>query len=190
MRTFLIFPGVEPEKLARLEAAAPQLRFVNAADAAVAQQEIVRASGFFGKMTPELLACATQLEWIQTPTASLEHYLFPALVPIALFLSSGWLQLADRAVSGTLVRMLTTSVLAGAIGWAFGEVHGSLRAAELWSDNALIAAAAVGVVGVLLAPRVVRARLPDGLGLTLALTVGLLDLAALVKFVAPAFPLR
>ena len=80
MRTFLIFPGVEAEKLARLEAAAPQLRFVNAADAATAQQEIVRASGFFGKMTLELLAAARQLEWIQTPTASLEHYLFPALV--------------------------------------------------------------------------------------------------------------
>ena len=118
------------------------------------------------------------------------RYLFPALVPIALFLSSGWLQLADRATSSVMVRLLTTCVLAGAIGWALGEVHGSLRAAELWSDNALIAAAAVGVVGVLLAPRVVRARLPDGLGLTLALTVGLLDLAALVKFVAPAFPLR
>jgi len=80
MRTFLIFPGVEAEKLARLEAAAPQLRIVNAADAAAAHQEIVRASGFFGKVTPELLAAATQLEWIQTPTASLEHYLFPALV--------------------------------------------------------------------------------------------------------------
>ena len=50
--------------------------------------------------------------------------------------------------------------------------------------------ALLGVVGVLLAPRAVRARLPDGLGLTLALTLGLLDLAALVKFVAPAFPLR
>lgn len=80
MRTFLISPGIDDERLLRLVAAAPQLRIVNAADAATAQREIAGASGFFGKMTPELLAGATQLEWIQTPTASLEHYLFPALI--------------------------------------------------------------------------------------------------------------
>ena len=43
------------------------------------------------------------------------RYLFPALVPISLFLSSGWLQLADRATSGPIVRLLTAGVLAGAI---------------------------------------------------------------------------
>ncbi|MGE3269296.1 MAG: hypothetical protein AB7P40_11140 [Chloroflexota bacterium] len=118
------------------------------------------------------------------------RYLFPALVPVALFLSSGWLQLAERAASPLLVRLLTTSVLAGAIAWALGEVHGSLRAAELWSDNALIAAAVAGGVLVLGLPRAARMYLPDGLCLTLALTLALLDYAALVKFVAPAFPLR
>jgi len=118
------------------------------------------------------------------------RYLFPALVPMALFLSSGWIQLADRALSGPLVRLLTAGVLAGSIAWALGEVHGALRATELWSDNALIVAATVGVLIVLLAPRAFRERLPDGLCLTLALTLGLLDLSALVKFVAPAFPVR
>jgi len=118
------------------------------------------------------------------------RYLFPALVPIAVFLSSGWLHLADRATSGPVVRLVTSGVLAGAIAWALGEVHGSLRAAELWSDNALIGAATGGALIVLLAPRVVRDRLPDGLALTLALTLGLLDLAALVKFVVHAFPIR
>jgi hypothetical protein len=118
------------------------------------------------------------------------RYLFPALVPIALFLSTGWRQLAAGAVRGPLGRLLTAGVLAGAVAWGLGEAHGALRAPELWSDNALIAAAAVGVLLVLLAPRSVRARLPDGLSLSLALTLCLLDLTALVKFVAPAFPLR
>jgi hypothetical protein len=36
----------------------------------------------------------------------------------------------------------------------------------------------------------VRRWLPIGLGLLLAATLSLLDQAALVKFVAPAFPLR
>ena len=47
-----------------------------------------------------------------------------------------------------------------------------------------------GMLLVLVLPSSVRARLPDGLGLLLALTLGLLDYAALVKFVAPAFPVR
>lgn len=38
------------------------------------------ARAFVGKLTPELLAQATALEWVQAPTASLEHYVFPALV--------------------------------------------------------------------------------------------------------------
>ena len=38
------------------------------------------ADAFFGKITPDLLAAAKQLRWVQAPTVSLEHYLFPALV--------------------------------------------------------------------------------------------------------------
>jgi len=118
------------------------------------------------------------------------RYLFPALVPIALLLANGWWHLASHATSTLLVRLLTAGVLAAAVAWALGEVHGSLRAAELWSDNALIVAAAVGTLLVLVAPRAVRNCLPDGVCLLLAVTLGLLDYAALVKFVAPAFPLR
>jgi len=105
-------------------------------------------------------------------------------------LSIGWWHLANGATHGPIGRLLTAGLLAGAVAWGLGEAHGTLRTQELWSDNALIAAAAVGALTVLLAPRSVRARLPVGLYLLMALTLGLLDLAALVKFVAPAFPLR
>jgi phosphoglycerate dehydrogenase-like enzyme len=56
------------------------MRVVSAASEAEALAEIRQADAFFGKLTPPLLAAAGQLRWVQSPTASLEHYLFPALV--------------------------------------------------------------------------------------------------------------
>jgi phosphoglycerate dehydrogenase-like enzyme len=52
---------------------------VNAADEAAALKEMSDADAFFGKLTPPLLAAARRLRWVQSPTASLEHYLFPEL---------------------------------------------------------------------------------------------------------------
>lgn len=80
MRKLLVHPAIDDERLATLLAAAPELQIFNARDEQVALEEIADAAGFFGKITPTLLARATRLEWIQTPTASLEHYLFPELV--------------------------------------------------------------------------------------------------------------
>src|SRR5439155_9925223 len=73
-------PPVEPARLAKIMAAAGDLRVVNAADDVQALAEVKDADAFFGKLTPPLLAAATQLGWVQAPTVSLEHYLFPALV--------------------------------------------------------------------------------------------------------------
>ena len=76
----VIHPPVEAERLAKIVAAAGPMEVVNAADAAAALAAMPTADAFFGKMTPELLAAAGRLRWVQSPTASLEHYLFPALV--------------------------------------------------------------------------------------------------------------
>lgn len=76
----VIHPPVEPERLRLVESAAGSMRVVNAADADEARREIADADAFFGKITPELLAAAGQLRWVQSPTASLEHYLFPELI--------------------------------------------------------------------------------------------------------------
>jgi phosphoglycerate dehydrogenase-like enzyme len=76
----LIHPPVEPERLAKIVAAAGPMQVVNAASGAEALAEIRQADTFFGKLTPQLLEAAAQLRWVQSPTASLEHYLFPALV--------------------------------------------------------------------------------------------------------------
>lgn len=82
----VIFPPVDTAKLDRIRVAAGPMQVVNAAHADEALAAIVDADAFFGKITPALLAQATKLAWVQSPTASLEHYLFPALVehPCAL----------------------------------------------------------------------------------------------------------
>lgn len=76
----LIFPPVDERRLNKIQEAAGTTQVVNAVDAESAEQEIVDADGFFGKITSELLSAAKQLRWVQSPTASLEHYLFPELI--------------------------------------------------------------------------------------------------------------
>ncbi|MEP7362990.1 MAG: D-2-hydroxyacid dehydrogenase [Acidobacteriota bacterium] len=101
----VVWPPIEAERLEKVRAAAGSadatagvtdaaglasratttgiagaMRVVNCSEVDDALREIADADGFFGKMTPELLASAKQLRWIQSPTASLEHYLFPALI--------------------------------------------------------------------------------------------------------------
>jgi hypothetical protein len=128
------------------------------------------------------------------------RYLFPALVPIALFLAHGWWHLAVRATERPIMRALTAGALGGAIAWMLAEGYGALRAAEirstdhwlerLWSDQALVITAGLAVLLVLLAPAPLRRRLPDPLCLLLGFGLALLDLASLVTFVGPAFPTR
>lgn len=76
----VIHPAVEPERLTRICEAAGGMAVVNAADELSAQREIADADAFFGKLTPKLLAAARNLKWVQSPTAGLEHYMFPELV--------------------------------------------------------------------------------------------------------------
>lgn len=76
----VIYPAVEKERLDKINAAAEGGVVINAADEAEARTAIVDADAFFGKITPSLLADAKKLKWVQAPTASLEHYLFPELI--------------------------------------------------------------------------------------------------------------
>lgn len=76
----LIHPAVESSRLKKIQFAAGEMNVCNINSSADAQREIVNADAFFGKITPELLTAAQQLQWVQSPTASLEHYLFPELI--------------------------------------------------------------------------------------------------------------
>jgi phosphoglycerate dehydrogenase-like enzyme len=76
----VIYPAVEPERFEALCAAAPLATWVNAATVEAAALAMPGTDGFLGKITPPLLARADRLLWVQSFTASLEHYLFPELV--------------------------------------------------------------------------------------------------------------
>ncbi len=78
--TLLVFPAVENDRYHKLINAAGIMRVFNTGDATEAQSMVRHADAFFGKITPSLLASATKLRWVQSPTASLEHYLFPELI--------------------------------------------------------------------------------------------------------------
>jgi phosphoglycerate dehydrogenase-like enzyme len=84
----VIHPPVEPERLGKIVAAAGDMAVVNAANEAEAARAIADADAFFGKITPPLLAAARRLRWVQSPTASLEHYMFPELVAHACTLTN------------------------------------------------------------------------------------------------------
>ena len=79
-KKLLIFPANDSERLLSIQKISNLLNIINTSDQTEALQEITDADAFFGKMTPELLSRAENLKWIQTPTASLEHYLFPELI--------------------------------------------------------------------------------------------------------------
>ncbi len=76
----VIHPAIEPDRLSAVQRAAPGASWVNASTVEKAIAAIPGADGFLGKITPEMLAQADRLRWVQTFTVSLEHYMFPALV--------------------------------------------------------------------------------------------------------------
>ncbi|MDF1743752.1 MAG: D-2-hydroxyacid dehydrogenase [Gimesia sp.] len=80
MTKLLIYPAIDAQRLSRIQEVSDQLTIANAQDVTEALDEIKDADAFFGKITPELLAPAENLKWIQSPTASLEHYVFPELI--------------------------------------------------------------------------------------------------------------
>jgi phosphoglycerate dehydrogenase-like enzyme len=83
----VIHPPVDDGRLARIREAAGSMQVVNADERSVAA-EIAEADAFFGKITPPLLKAARRLAWVQSPTASLEHYLFDELVEHPCVLSN------------------------------------------------------------------------------------------------------
>jgi phosphoglycerate dehydrogenase-like enzyme len=76
----VIWPPVDERRLTAIRAAAGTMAVVNSESQEEARSAITDAEAFFGKITPEILSAAQRLRWVQSPTASLEHYLFPELV--------------------------------------------------------------------------------------------------------------
>ena len=76
----LLFPAIDDGRLRQVIEVAGSMKVINACDVKQASEMIDSSDAVFGKLTPELLAHARRLRWVQSPTASLEHYLFPELI--------------------------------------------------------------------------------------------------------------
>jgi len=76
----VIHPPVDSERFQKIQSAAGDMLVVNCGSPDKALEHVLDADAFFGKITAELLERAGKLRWIQSPTASLEHYVFPALI--------------------------------------------------------------------------------------------------------------
>ena len=76
----VIHPSVEQERLDNIRAAASPMEVGNADTETIAIAAMSDADAFFGKITPPMLAQAKNLRWVQSATASLEHYMFPELI--------------------------------------------------------------------------------------------------------------
>lgn len=84
-RKLVLYPEVDEPRVRAIRATlaasgADELLVENCPDEPAAVRAIVDADALFGKVTPAVLAAAQRLRWVQSATASLEHYLFPALV--------------------------------------------------------------------------------------------------------------
>ncbi len=84
----VIHPPVDPERLDKILTEAGEMQVVNAQRETEVLEEIGEADAFFGKITLPMLAAAQKLSWVQAPTASLEHYIFPELVRHACVLTN------------------------------------------------------------------------------------------------------
>jgi phosphoglycerate dehydrogenase-like enzyme len=84
----VIHPPVESDRLDVLRAAAPDAEWINATDVDAACAAMPDADAFLGKITPDLLARANRLRWVQAFTVSLEHYMFSELVTHPCVLSN------------------------------------------------------------------------------------------------------
>jgi phosphoglycerate dehydrogenase-like enzyme len=76
----LIYPAVSGWRLEKIARAAAPMRVVQAHDEDEAVALVADADALFGYLTPAMLRAAKQLRWAQSPTASMEKYLYPDLI--------------------------------------------------------------------------------------------------------------
>ena len=85
---FLIYPAIGENELQEIQSVSSEVDVLNVANEDQALEIIGEIDAMYGRITPELLARAKKLRWIQTPMAGLEHYMFPALAESDVTLSN------------------------------------------------------------------------------------------------------
>lgn len=79
-KKIVIHPALDALRFDAVTRQAAGAKIVNATSPEQAEREMPGAHAFLGKITPRMLERADELVWVQSFTASLEHYMFPALV--------------------------------------------------------------------------------------------------------------
>ncbi len=78
--SIVIWPEQSGEWVAAIREAAGDVPVVTPASEAEAMTAARAATGWIGRLNPALLDSAPHLRWLQTPTISLEHIVFPDLI--------------------------------------------------------------------------------------------------------------
>lgn len=84
----LVYPAVSKDRLEKIIQAASPMMVIQAETEAQAIKEIVDADALFGYLTLPMLQAARQLRWAQSPTASMEKYLYPELVESSVIVTN------------------------------------------------------------------------------------------------------
>lgn len=85
----LVMTGsLPPEYAKKIQSLAPGIEIVKASGEADLMQKIVDADAYFGSPTPQLVAAAKRLKWVQVGSAGVEHYVFPEMVKSNIVLTN------------------------------------------------------------------------------------------------------
>lgn len=76
----VVFPPADPRRIKQIQEVDPLLQVANPATEDEVLQELVDADAYYGRLNPRMLAAAQKLRWVQSPTAAMEHFLFPELI--------------------------------------------------------------------------------------------------------------
>jgi len=84
----LVYPAVSADRFEKIAEAAAPMEVVQARDEAEAVARIGDVDALFGYLTPTMLQAAKKLRWVQSPTASMEKFLYPALAASPVVVSN------------------------------------------------------------------------------------------------------
>jgi phosphoglycerate dehydrogenase-like enzyme len=84
----LIYPAVSEQRFLKIQQSATPMTVVQAQNETQSLAEIADADALLGALTPLMLKAAKKLRWVQSPTASMEKYLFPELVESSVIVTN------------------------------------------------------------------------------------------------------
>ncbi|HEU5317980.1 MAG TPA: D-2-hydroxyacid dehydrogenase [Chloroflexota bacterium] len=151
----VLLPASLSDRLPELQRAAPALELVTYADARDALAKAPSADAFYGTTTPEMLAAAPNLRWIQVGSAGVENVLFPELIASDVTLTNAKViygsHLADHLMAFILAFNRNLPHLFRKQQEGVWESRSNMRAMEMAGETLLIVG--LGGTGLALAKR-------------------------------------